>query len=102
MWTPFTWPLSRPSRAGGMAHDHEPMIAREKPMIDNALPSGNAVAAMNLLRLNDVTGDEGYKQRAEKTFRAFSTLFESNPLALSGMITALDHYLEMEKNVPSA
>ena len=38
------------------SHDHEQLLAREKPSYDGAEPSGNSVHALNLLRLAEMTG----------------------------------------------
>ncbi len=70
--------------------EHEKMIARAKPMFDNAIPSGNSIAVMNLLRLSQIKPGKGYKDRAFKTLAAFSSIMESSPLALSDMLLALD------------
>ncbi len=75
------------------ADDHEVLIAREKPVIDGALPSGNAVALMNLMRLNALTLEPSYLKRAKKGFSAFSTLMEANPSAFGEMLLALEDYL---------
>ena len=50
------------------ANDHETLIAREKPSYDGAIPSGNSVHALNLLRLHAFTTDDRYRQRAELLF----------------------------------
>ena len=81
------------------AKDHENLIAREKPGIDGALPSGNAIAAMNLFRLSKFTSNEEYKKRGVKTIQAFSALFESNPAILSEMMLALDFSLDIPKEI---
>ncbi len=81
------------------ADDHETLIAREKPGVDGALPSGNAIAALNLLRLSKFTTNDSYRQQAVKTMAAFAALFESNPLALSEMMMALDFSLDSPKDV---
>jgi uncharacterized protein len=78
--------------------DHEKMIAREKPGWDGALPSGNSVAAENLLRLGKLTSDVTYSKRSEKLFTSFSKILSSNPSALSSMLPAVDLYLD---EVPS-
>jgi len=75
------------------ADDHEALIAREKPVLDGALPSGNAIAMMNLLRLHGLTLAPSYMERAEKGLRAFSTSIEAQPWAFGEMLMALEYYL---------
>jgi hypothetical protein len=72
------------------ADDHERLLAREKPAYDGAEPSGNSVAAMNLLRLRELTGDAAYGDRADALLRAFAGELRRNPLALSEMLLAID------------
>jgi uncharacterized protein YyaL (SSP411 family) len=74
--------------------DHETLIAREKPFYDSATPSGNAVAALNLLRLYAYTTDYRFQERAEKTFKAFSQRLTATPSALSEMLLAMDWYYD--------
>jgi uncharacterized protein len=81
------------------ANDHENLIAREKPGIDGALPSGNAIAAMNLFRLAKFTSNNTYTKRGKKTLEAFSAIFESNPAILSEMMLALDFSLATPKEI---
>ena len=71
---------------------YEPLLVREKPLYDGAEPSGNSIAAMNLLRLKEITGNDAYKDRAEKVFRAFGTKLQETPFAFSESLLALDHY----------
>ena len=42
-------------------HDHEKLFARSKDQYDGAQPSGNSVAARNLVRLWNKTGDDAYR-----------------------------------------
>ena len=54
--------------AGGYfltSDDHESLLAREKPIKDRAVPSGNSVELMNLLRLAVLTSSESYQSAAE-------------------------------------
>src|SRR5205085_9125539 len=51
--------------------DHESLLQRMKTCEDSAIPNGNAVAAMNFLRLFSYTGEHIYAERAEQTFRLF-------------------------------
>ncbi len=73
--------------------DHEDLIAREKPKHDGALPSGNAVATMNLLRLGAFTSNPDYHLRAEKALQAFSGTLSANPTAMAELQLALDNFL---------
>jgi hypothetical protein len=79
--------------------DHEALIAREKPYYDNAIPSGNAIAVLNLLRQHSFTTDYRYKQRAEKTLRFFSERLNTTPSALSEMLLAADYYFDDPKEI---
>ena len=60
-------------------NDHEALIAREKPAADGALPAGNAVAVMNLLRISKFTADNTYFTRAEKALTSLSGAWQQPP-----------------------
>ncbi len=79
--------------------DQEQLLAQEKPAFDGAEPSGNSVALLNLLRLHELTGEDRYRQRAENGLRAFSLNLQSNPLALSEMLLALEFYCDKVKAI---
>jgi uncharacterized protein YyaL (SSP411 family) len=81
------------------ADGHERLLVREKPSRDGAIPSGNSVAALNLLRLAEFTGDDRHLERALLLFSAFHEVFAGNPTALSEMLLALEYYLDATKEV---
>ncbi|MGH7813044.1 MAG: thioredoxin domain-containing protein [Candidatus Binataceae bacterium] len=72
--------------------DHEQLIARTKPAFDGSTPSGNSSAAMALLRLHALTGDDRYRIEAERTLRLFRELIEKQPFGFSHMLEAVDLY----------
>jgi uncharacterized protein YyaL (SSP411 family) len=79
--------------------DHEKLLAREKPSHDGAEPSGNSVQLMNLLRLNEFTTNDRYRQRGERAMGAFGDVLERAPAALSEMLLAVDFHLCTPKEV---
>ena len=79
--------------------DHETLLAREKPGDDGAEPSGNSVQALNLLRLHELTTDDSYRQRAERTLRAFAPSRGGEPTARAEMLLALDFALAAPKEI---
>jgi uncharacterized protein YyaL (SSP411 family) len=82
--------------AGGFYYtgrDHEKLITRSKDALDNATPSGNAMAVTALLRLVRLTGRDDLMERAEATLRLYRGLLESHPQAAGQMLIALDFYL---------
>ncbi len=81
------------------ADDHESMIVREKPGNDGAIPSGNSVAVMNLLRLYEFTGNDEYRKLANNALMTFSNLIESNSFGMSQMMLALDFSLDSPKQI---
>jgi uncharacterized protein len=70
--------------------DHEELIVREKPARDGSIPSGNSVAAMNLLRLHELTSEARYLERADLLLRAFSRSLAERPSELDVLLLALD------------
>ena len=74
--------------------DHEQLIQRPKPMSDDAMPSGNGVAAFALQRLGYLLGDLNYLDAAGKTLRAAWNRMESLPHAHGALLIALMEQLE--------
>jgi len=75
------------------AADHERLIHRSKPMADEAVPSGNGVAALALNRLGHLLGETKYIDAAIATIRATGSALEDFPHAHTSLITALDEIL---------
>jgi len=83
-------------KSGGFymtADDGEKLLVRAKEIYDGAIPSGNSVMALNLLRLNKVTGDKKYLESANNLFTAFSGFLEKNPKGAEVMLHALSFAL---------
>jgi uncharacterized protein YyaL (SSP411 family) len=76
------------------ASDHEKLFARTKDQHDGAQPSGNSMAARNLVRLGIATGDERYRKEAERTFRSFAGSLKSYGPGLVTMADGLQLYLQ--------
>ncbi len=72
------------------ADDAEELLVRRKEFYDGALPSGNAVSALNLLRLEHITGDAAYGERAEALIRAAGEGVERMPSGFTGLLAAAD------------
>jgi len=52
------------------AHEHEQLITRSKPFGDDAIPAGNGVAVLALMRLGHLLGEPRYLEAAEQTLQA--------------------------------
>jgi hypothetical protein len=83
-------------RKGGFfltSRDHEALLFRKKSIHDGAIPSGNSVCAMNLLRLARMTGDAQLEQKAERIGDAFAGVIQQGPSDVAFYLTLLDHLL---------
>lgn len=69
--------------------DGEDLISRPKELYDGAMPSGNSIAALNLIRLARLTGKEDFTQLAEKQLAAFAGEVGRYPRAFSAYLLAL-------------
>lgn len=80
--------------AGGLfftPDDGEALLVRSKEIYDGALPSGNSVAMMNLLRLSHITGDASLEEKASALASAFGDAVSSQPLGHTMFLTSLDY-----------
>ncbi|MEO0345467.1 MAG: thioredoxin domain-containing protein [Pseudomonadota bacterium] len=84
-----------PERGGFFftTHDHEALMYRQKPIGDDALPSGNAVAARVLLRLGHLLGEPRYLEAAERALRFALPALREYPQAHVTFIETLAEYL---------
>jgi hypothetical protein len=73
--------------------DHETLVARPKGLQDNAVPSGNALAATVLLRLAAWTGEGRYRDAAEAALRLAEPYLGRHPTAFGQWLAALDFAL---------
>jgi uncharacterized protein YyaL (SSP411 family) len=81
------------SEGGGLftvGSDAEQLIVRAKDLIDGATPSANSVAALALLRLSALTGDERYADRAEAIIRLVREPMSQQPTAFTALLAAVD------------
>jgi len=71
------------------AADAEALIVRPKELYDGAIPSGNSVQLLNLIRLARLTGRQELEQRADETARAFGSAIRRSPSSFAQALTAL-------------
>lgn len=75
------------------------LIFRQKPGFDNAIPSGNTLAARGLLRLSRHLEREDFRLAAEGALRCFGPWMERAPRAFLGMLGPLDLLLRERLDV---
>ena len=69
------------------------LILQVKEDYDGAVPSGNSVAALGLLRLGKITDNKEYIKMAEKTLTLFSDNLKNNPQTVPYLLQALDYII---------
>ena len=74
-------------------HDADALVVRPKELYDNAVPSGNSVAAEVLLRLAMFTGEPEYERIAASALRLVRDAMGPAPTGFGHALCALDLYL---------
>ena len=78
------------------ADDSEELLVRSKKLYGGAIPSGNAVAALNLARLHRLTldpeSDKDYEAELIEIFQTFGGMIEASPSSFPQLLLALDFY----------
>jgi uncharacterized protein YyaL (SSP411 family) len=81
------------------AKDSENAVPRRKEAYDGALPSGNSVALLNLLRLAQLTGDPKQKEFASQMVKVFSEDVDRAPAAHAFLLVGVDFAVGPAYNV---
>jgi uncharacterized protein len=79
--------------------DGENLIVRDKQIYDGAMPSGNSVAALNLVRLARMTGNPDLEARAQRQITAFTGLVGDYPQVHTHFLQAMDFILGPSQEV---
>jgi len=88
--------------AGGFfdtSDDHETLVTRPKDLQDNAVPSGNAMAATVLLKLGAFTGEDSYLTLAELMVGLLQPAVMQAPTAFAQWLCALDFALSNPREI---
>ncbi|MDQ7096987.1 thioredoxin domain-containing protein [Desulfosporosinus sp. PR] len=79
--------------------DAEELLVRPKESYDGALPSGNSITALNLLRLGRLTGEERWEKRAEELLESFRPVLEEQPSGYTAFLQALQFALHSSQEL---
>ena len=81
------------------SNDHEALIHRIKAYGDDAIPSGNGIAAFVLQRMGYLLGESRYLTAADRAVRASWKMLERYPTAATTMLSALEELLSPPETV---
>ncbi len=70
--------------------DGEEILIRQKEAYDGAIPSGNSIAMMNLIRLARITANVEWEEKAVSLARASARSIEQMPAAYSQLLVAVE------------
>jgi len=79
--------------------DHEDLIVRPRELQDNAVPSGNAMAAFGLLRLGGLALEPRYLELARASLGSVQDLLAQHPLGFGQWLIALDYALSRPREI---
>jgi uncharacterized protein YyaL (SSP411 family) len=84
------------------ASDSEALIVRRKDLEDSPIPSGSSSAAMGLLRLAQLTGEERYESHALGAIALVSEIAPRHPGAFGHMLQAMHWQLAPARPIACA
>jgi len=90
------------SEAGGFfssSQQHEALIVRSKEFYDGAVPSGNSVAFLNLLRLEEFTGSAEFRSKADSLAAVAAGVLAKSPQSYPRLLCAAFFRLQGAKEV---
>ncbi len=81
------------------ADNSEQLVVRGKDVYDGAIPSGNSVAALGLIKLSRITGNLDYAKKSELIFKSFAGNVERSAASHSFLLQALDMAVNPAKEI---
>ena len=81
------------SELGGFfttSHDHEQLLVRRKDLDDHPIPSATSSAALGLLRLSLLTGNDSYRRSALRAISPLAEIAAANPTGFGHLLQAID------------
>jgi uncharacterized protein YyaL (SSP411 family) len=72
---------------------HEELFVRPRSTYDGVLPSAGSAAAMALLKLSRLTGNQDWQRLAVQSLRSVRELIQRHPLGFANWLSGLDFYL---------
>lgn len=88
--------LFEDSQVGGFyltGSDVPALFIRTRPDYDGAVPNGNSIAAENLIRLAELTGDQKWFKHGEKILAFYQQDLKTRPASLTQLLSAADLWL---------
>jgi uncharacterized protein YyaL (SSP411 family) len=79
--------------------DHESLVARRKDVVDNAIPSGNSLAAEVLLRLGTFLDKDSYRREVGRIVLMLKDAMARQPTGFGRMLSVLDGYLAPSQEI---
>jgi uncharacterized protein YyaL (SSP411 family) len=84
------------------ASDQTPLIARRKDLEDSPIPAGASSAALGLLRLAQLTGDQDYERHAVSVLRLLAEIAPRHPGSFGHVLQAMHWYLAPARPIACA
>jgi uncharacterized protein len=96
--------FSDPERGGffSTAAEEQPLIARRKDLEDSPIPAGGSSAAMGLLRLSQLTGEERYERHAVSVLRLLAEIAPRHPSSFGHLLQVMHWYLSPARPIACA
>ena len=84
------------------AADGEQLIARRKELEDSPIPAGGSSAAMGLLRLAQLTGEERYERQSTRVIELLGTIAPRHPTSFGHLLQAMHWHLSPVRPIACA
>jgi uncharacterized protein YyaL (SSP411 family) len=93
-----------PERGGffSTASDEQALIARRKDLEDSPIPAGGSSAAMGLLRLSQLTGEQRYERHAVSVLQLLAEIAPRHPTSFGHLLQVMHWYLSPARPVACA
>jgi uncharacterized protein YyaL (SSP411 family) len=93
-----------PERGGffSTAADQQPLIARRKDLEDSPIPAGGSSAAMGLLRLSQLTGEQRYERHALSVLRLLAEIAPRHPTSFGHLLQVVHWHLSPARPIACA